>query len=315
MTENDGQWERELVTKLASAALKEQRRARLWGIFFKLLTFAYITFILLMAVDWKGRADLAGGKKHTAMVELSGLIAPGSDASAEKITAALQAAFKDKNTQGVIIRINSPGGSPVQSQTIYDEMRRLRKKYPDIPLYAVVEDICASGGYFVAAGADRIYVSKSSVIGSIGVLMNGFGFSGLMEKLGVDRRLITAGENKGMLDPFSPVNDKDVEHARLLVKDIHQQFISVVREGRGKRLKETPDMFSGLIWTGQMSIELGLADGLGSLESVARDVVKAEDIVDYSQKENFAEKVARRFGASVASSLAEYALRASPGIR
>jgi len=203
----------------------------------------------------------------------------------------------------------------VQSQTIYDEMRRLRKKYPDIPLYAVVEDICASGGYFVAAGADRIYVSKSSVIGSIGVLMNGFGFSGLMEKLGVDRRLITAGENKGMLDPFSPVNDKDVEHARLLVKDIHQQFISVVREGRGKRLKETPDMFSGLIWTGQMSIELGLADGLGSLESVARDVVKAEDIVDYSQKENFAEKVARRFGASVASSLAEYALRASPGIR
>ena len=315
MTENDGQWERELVTKLASAALKEQRRARLWGIFFKLLTFAYITFILLMAVDWKGRAELAGGKKHTAMVELSGLIAPGSDASAEKITAALQAAFKDKNTQGVIIRINSPGGSPVQSQTIYDEMRRLRKKYPDIPLYAVVEDICASGGYFVAAGADRIYVSKSSVIGSIGVLMNGFGFSGLMEKLGVDRRLITAGENKGMLDPFSPVNDKDVEHARLLVKDIHQQFISVVREGRGKRLKETPDMFSGLIWTGQMSIELGLADGLGSLESVARDVVKAEDIVDYSQKENFAEKVARRFGASVASSLAEYALRASPGIR
>ena len=315
MTENDGQWERELVTKLASAALKEQRRARLWGIFFKLLTFAYITFILLMAVDWKGRAELAGGKKHTAMVELSGLIAPGSDASAEKITAALQAAFKDKNTQGVIIRINSPGGSPVQSQTIYDEMRRLRKKYPDIPLYAVVEDICASGGYFVAAGADRIYVSKSSVVGSIGVLMNGFGFSGLMEKLGVDRRLITAGENKGMLDPFSPVNDKDVEHARLLIKDIHQQFIGVVREGRGKRLKETPDMFSGLIWTGQMSIELGLADGLGSLESVARDVVKAEDIVDYSQKENIAEKLARRFGASVASSLAEYALRASPGIR
>ena len=315
MTENDGQWERELVTRLASAALKEQRRARLWGIFFKLLTFAYITFVLLLAVDWKGRAELAGGKKHTAMVELSGLIAPGTDASAEKITAALQAAFKDKNTQGVIIRINSPGGSPVQSQTIYDEMRRLRKKYPDIPLYAVVEDICASGGYFVAAGADRIYVSKSSVVGSIGVLMNGFGFSGLMEKLGVDRRLITAGENKGMLDPFSPVNDKDVEHARLLIKDIHQQFIGVVREGRGKRLKETPDMFSGLIWTGQMSIELGLADGLGSLESVARDVVKAEDIVDYSQKENIAEKLVRRFGASVASSLAEYALRASPGIR
>ena len=313
MTDNDGQWERGLIEKLATAALKEQRRARLWGIFFKLLTFAYITVIILLAVDWKSVGEVSG--KHTALVEVSGVIAPGTDASAERVTMALQAAFKDKNTQGVIIRINSPGGSPVQSQTIYDEMRRLRKKYPDIPLYAVVEDICASGGYFVAAGADRIYVSKSSVIGSIGVLMNGFGFSGLMEKLGVDRRLITAGENKGMLDPFSPVNDKDVEHARLLVKDIHQQFISVVREGRGKRLKETPDMFSGLIWTGQMSIELGLADGLGSLESVARDVVKAEDIVDYSQKENFAEKVARRFGASVASSLAEYALRASPGIR
>ena len=315
MDENSSQWERELVTKLATAALKEQRRARLWGIFFKLLTFAYITFILVLAVDWKGRAELGSGKKHTAMVDLSGLIAPGGDASADKINTALQAAFKDRNTQGVVLRINSPGGSPVQSQTIYDEMRRLRKKYPDIPLYAVVEDICASGGYFVAAGADRIYVSKSSVVGSIGVLMNGFGFSGLMDKLGIDRRLVTAGENKGMLDPFSPVQQKDVEHARKLVGDIHQQFIAVVREGRGKRLKETPDMFSGLIWTGQMSIELGLADALGSLESVARDVIKAEDIVDFTQKEGLAEKVAKRFGAGAASALAEFALRSSPAIR
>ena len=315
MADNESQWERELVTKLATAALKEQRRARLWGIFFKLLTFAYITFILLLAVDWKGRAELASGKKHTAMVELSGLITPGGDASAEKINTALQAAFKDKNTQGVVIRINSPGGSPVQSQTIYDEMRRLRKKYPDVPLYAVVEDICASGGYFVAAGADRIYVSKSSVVGSIGVLMNGFGFTGLMDKLGIDRRLVTAGENKGMLDPFSPVQQRDVEHARKLVGDIHQQFIAVVREGRGKRLKETPDMFSGLIWTGQMSIELGLADALGSLESVARDVIKAEDIVDFTQKEGLAEKVAKRFGAGVANAFAELALRSSPGFR
>ncbi len=315
MADNESQWERELVTKLATAALKEQRRARLWGIFFKLLTFAYITFILLLAVDWKGRAELASGKKHTAMVELSGLITPGGDASAEKINTALQAAFKDKNTQGVVIRINSPGGSPVQSQTIYDEMRRLRKKYPDVPLYAVVEDICASGGYFVAAGADRIYVSKSSVVGSIGVLMNGFGFTGLMDKLGIDRRLVTAGENKGMLDPFSPVQQRDVEHARKLVGDIHQQFIAVVREGRGKRLKETPDMFSGLIWTGQMSIELGLADALGSLESVARDVIKAEDIVDFTQKEGLAEKVAKRFGAGVAGALAELAIRSSPALR
>src|SRR5712691_1174129 len=315
MTDSNSSWERELVTKLANEALLEQRKRRRWGIFFKLLTFAYVTFLLIVMVDWSGRGDLTGGKKHTAMVELSGLIAPGTDASAERINTALQAAFKDKNTQGVIVRINSPGGSPVQAQTIYDEMRRLRKKYPDIPLYAVVEDICASGGYFVAAGADRIYVSKSSVVGSIGVLMNGFGFTGLMDKLGVDRRLITAGENKGMLDPFSPVNEKDVEYARTLVKDIHQQFIGVVREGRGKRLKETPDMFSGLIWTGQMSVELGLADGFGSLDSVARDVIKAEEIVDYTQKEGFAEQFARRFGAAAAGALAEFTLKYSPGIR
>ena len=311
MTDGNGSWERDLVTKLASEALKEQRRRRRWGIFFKLLTFAYITFILILVMDWSSRGDFTSGKKHTAMVELSGVIAPGSDASAEKVTASLQAAFKDKNTQGVIMRINSPGGSPVQAQTIYDEMKRLRKKYPDIPLYAVVEDICASGGYFVAVGADRIYVGKASIVGSIGVLMNGFGFTGLMDKLGVERRLITAGKNKGMLDPFSPLEAKDKAYISGMMEDIHQQFIGVVKEGRGKRLKETPDMFSGLIWTGQMSIDLGLADGVGTLDSVARDVIKAEDIVDYTMKEGIAEKVAKRFGASVASSLWEYALRAS----
>jgi len=313
MTDNDPQWERDLIAKLATAALKEQRRARLWGIFFKLLTFAYVTFLLVVMVDWKGRAEMASGKKHTAMVEVSGLIAPGSDASAERVTSALQAAFKDKNTQGVVVRCNSPGGSPVQAQTIYDEMRRLRKQYPDIPLYAVVEDVCASGGYFVAVGADRIYVAKASVVGSIGGLMNGFGFTGLMEKLGVERRLITAGENKAMLDPFSPVDEKDVAHLKQLMADIHQQFIGVVKEGRGKRLKETPEIFSGLIWTGQKSVELGLADGFGSLDSVARDVVKAEDIVDFSSRESVVEKFARRFGASAASALLESALRNSAG--
>jgi protease IV len=312
MTDNNSSWERELVTRLATEALAEQKRRRRWGIFFKLLTFAYVTFLLVMLIDWQGRAELSGGKKHTAMVELNGIISPGADASAEKINSALQAAFKDKNTQGVIMRINSPGGSPVQSQTIYDEMKRLRKKYPDIPLYVVVEDICASGGYFVAAGADRIYVSPSSIVGSIGVLMNGFGFTGLMDKLGVDRRLITAGENKGMLDPFSPVDPKEVEYAKTLIKDVHQQFIAVVKEGRGKRLKETPDMFSGLIWTGAKSVELGLADGYGSLDSVAREVIKAEDIVDYTQKEGFAEKVAKRFGASMANTMARALLQASP---
>lgn len=309
---DDGRWERGLITRLATAALAEQRRARRWGIFFKLLFFAYLTFFLVALVDWQ---DVAGSKKHTAMVDLTGIIAPGNDASAEKINASLQAAFKDKNTQGVILRINSPGGSPVQAQTIYDEMRRLRKKYPQIPLYVVVEDICASGGYFVAAGADKIYVTKSSLVGSIGVLMNGFGFTGLMDKLGVDRRLITAGEHKGMLDPFSPLSQQDRAYAQKLIDDVHQQFIAVVREGRGQRLKETPDTFSGLIWTGDKSVELGLADGYGTLESVARDVVKAEDIVDYTQKEGIAEKVARRFGAAAASTLAEIALRSSPLLR
>ena len=309
-TSSSGIWERELVTKLATAALKEQRRARLWGIFFKLLTFAYLSLILLMAIDWRGDG-VTGGKKHTAMVEVNGLIAPGSDASAERINSALQAAFKDKNTQGVVMRINSPGGSPVQAQTVYDEMKRLRQLHPNIPLYAVIEDVCASGGYFIAAGADRIYVGKASIVGSIGVLMNGFGFTGLMDKLGVERRLLTAGENKGMLDPFSPVDPKDKAHIQTMLGDIHQQFIGVVKEGRGKRLKESPEIFSGLIWTGQKSIDLGLADAIGSLESVARDVVKAEEIVDFTQKEGIAEKFARRFGAAAANTFAEAVLRAS----
>lgn len=311
MTDND-RWERELVTRLASAALKEQRRARLWGIFFKLLTFAYITLILVMALDWKGSTEVASGGKHTAMVEVNGTIASGGDVSAEKVNAALRAAFKDKNTQGVVLRINSPGGSPVQAQYIYDEMRRLRDKHPDIPLYAVVEDVCASGGYFIAVGADRIYVARSSIVGSIGVLMNGFGFVGTMEKLGIERRLITAGENKAMLDPFSPLEEQDRRYAEGLAKEIHAQFVDVVKQGRGKRLKESPEVFSGLIWSGDRSVELGLADGIGSLEYVAREVVKADTIVDFTQKENFAERFAKRFGAGAATALAELALRASP---
>jgi protease-4 len=315
MTENSGHWERELIERLATAALKEQRRARLWGIFFKLLGFAYLIALLLVAIDWRQKTDVTGGRKHTAVVEVSGVIAPGSDASAEKVTSALQSAFKDKNTQGVVVRINSPGGSPVQAQTIYDEMRRLRKKYPDIPLYAVIEDVCASGGYYVAVGADRIYVSRSSIVGSIGVRMDSFGFTGLMEKLGIERRLLTSGDNKGLLDPFLPLEESHKQHALALMGEIHNQFIGVVREGRGKRLKESPEIFSGLIWSGQRSIELGLADAFGSLDFVAREVIKAEDLVDFTPKENIAEKIARRFGAGVASSLLESALRATPGLR
>ena len=314
MTDNADQWERKLVEKIALAGIAEQRRARRWGIFFKLLTFAYITWIVLLVTGWQA-AEAPSAERHTALVEIDGLIAPGTDASAERVIAALQAAFEDQRTKGVVLRINSPGGSPVQAQTIYDEMRRLRKKYPKIPLYAVVEDLCASGGYYVAVGADRIYVSKSSIVGSIGVRMDGFGVTGLMEKLGVERRLLTAGENKAMLDPFLPLNERHKAYALALMDEIHAQFIEVVREGRGDRLKETPEMFSGLIWSGQKGIELGLADAIGSLDYVAREVIKAEEIVDFTQKENFAERLARRFGASVARVFAELALRDAPLLR
>jgi protease-4 len=222
------------------------------------------------------------------------------------VIASLQGAFDDKKTKGVILRINSPGGSPVQAGQIYDEIKRLRKLHPKTPLYAVVDDICASGGYYVAAGADRIFVDKASIVGSIGVLMDGFGFTQTMEKLGVERRLLTAGENKGFLDPFSPLDPKQQVFAKQMLEEIHGQFIGVVREGRGKRLKETPEMFSGLVWSGEKSIELGLADALGSVDSVARDVIKAEDIVDYTQQESFAERLAGRLGAAMASALTPF---------
>jgi len=311
MADNDQQWERGLIEKLATAALKEQRRARLWGIFWKLLTFAYLTVIILLAMDWKDSGEAAKTGRHTALVEIKGLIAPGSDSSAEKVSLALQSAFKDKNTQGVVLRINSPGGSPVQAQNIFDEIRRLRAKYPKVPLYAVVEDLCASGGYYVAAAADKIYVAKGSIVGSIGVRMDNFSVVGLMEKHGIERRLITAGKNKALLDPFLPEQPEHKKIAEELVGEIHQQFIDAVREGRGKRLKETPDMFTGLIWTGPKSIELGLADSLGTLDSVARDVIKAEDVVDYTQKENIAEKFARRFGMGATSALLEFFARSN----
>lgn len=315
MAQEEKNWERETLEKLAFSALKEQTKARRWGIFFKLLTFAYVTFLLLMVFEWRGDGDLIADGKHTALVELEGVIDAKGDASAEKIASALQTAFKDKNTQGVILRINSPGGSPVQSGIINDEVRRLRGNYPNTPLYVVVEDVCASGGYFVAAAADKIYVNKASLVGSIGVLMDGFGFTGGMEKLGVERRLLAAGENKGFMDPFSPVDAKQKEYALGMLNDIHQQFIAVVKQGRGKRLKDDPELFSGLIWTGQRAVELGLADGYGSVESVARDVIKAEAIVDYTEKANPLERIAKRVGASAARSFADFTLRESIRLR
>lgn len=307
-------WERQLLEKLALAALDEQRRRRRWGVFFKLLGFSYLIAVLVLVVDWGGSEKLADGR-HTAVVYLHGVIESSGEASAEKIVGALQSAFEDKGTAGVVLRINSPGGSPVQAGIIYDEIRRLRAKYPAIPLYAVVEDLCASGGYYVAAAADNIYVNQASVIGSIGVLMDGFGFKGVMDKLGVERRLLTAGENKGFLDPFSPVDAKQRQHAQSLLDDIHQQFIAVVRQGRGRRLQETPDMFSGLMWTGEQGVKLGLADAYGTVDSVARDVVKAEDLVDYSVKENIAERFAKRIGADFAQSMMVSLLGQRPAMR
>jgi protease-4 len=298
-------WERQAIERIALAGLIEQRRARRWGIFFKLLIFIYLFALLFIGMGWIGKKD-AGTGKHTALVEINGVISHNSLASADNVTAGLQDAFKDKRTQGVILRINSPGGSPVQAGHINEEIRRLRTKYPDIPLYAVVEDIGASGGYYVAVAADRIYVDKASIIGSIGVVMDSFGFTGTMEKLGVERRALASGENKTFLDPFAPVIEEHKEHAQEMIQQIHKQFIGVVRQGRGKRLKETPDMYSGLLWVGQRSIELGLADALGSVDYVAREVIKAEEIVDFTLRENVAERLAKKFGAGMADGMARF---------
>lgn len=307
MSDQNDNWERSVLEKLAMSAIQEQRRTRHWGIFFKVLTFAYLFIVLFLIMGWIGKSDGAlSTDKHTALIELNGVISADRNANADNIIGSLQDAFKDKNTQGVILRINSPGGSPVQSGYINDEIRRLRTQYPNIPLYVVVEDMCASGGYYIAAAADKIYVNKASIVGSIGVLMDGFGFTGTMEKLGIERRLMTAGENKGFMDPFSPRNPKHEEFTRKMLAEIHQQFIDVVKQGRGKRLKETPEMFSGLFWTGEQSIKMGLADEIGTVESVARDVIKAEDIVDFTTHEGFADRLAKKFGAGVASAFSGF---------
>jgi protease-4 len=300
-------WERSVLEKVALQALAEQRRARQWSALFKLLWFALILLVIGISLGWIGRSDKDSSSvsvgKHTALVDLEGVIAPDGKASAEKMIKALNRAFKDGNTQGVVLRINSPGGSPVQAGYINDEVRRLRAKYPSIPLYAVVQDLCASGGYYVAVSADKIYVDKASLVGSIGVIIGGFGFVGTLEKLGIERRAYTAGDNKDFLDPFQPENPVHREHAKKMLGEIHQQFINVVRQGRGKRLKETPEIFSGLVWTGERSVELGLTDSLGSLEYVAREVIKAEKVVDYTPDDNVFETLSKRLGTSFGETL------------
>ena len=316
-------WERAVLEKLALKALEEQRRARQWSALFKLLWFVFAFVILSIWLGWIGRPEKdslgSGTGKHTALVDLEGVIAPDGKASADKMIKALNRAFKDTGTQGVVLRINSPGGSPVQAGYINDEIRRLRAKYPNTPIYAVVQDLCASGGYYVAVATDRIYVDKASLVGSIGAIIGSFGFVGAMEKLGIERRAYTAGENKDFLDPFVPEVPAHREHAKKMLAEIHQQFIRIVRQGRGSRLKESPDLFSGLVWTGEKSVELGLADALGGLEFVARDVIKAERVVDYTPKENvfeqLTERLGARFGASLGRAALEAATRPSPGVR
>jgi len=304
-------WERATLEKLALAAIEEQRAARRWRNGIRL---AWLVFLSVLV--WMGMQQSTPGtdvsKPHTAVVEIKGEIASGTEASAELVVAAMRGAFEDQGAQAVVLLINSPGGSPVQAGIINDEIHRLKAKH-NKPVYAVVEETCASAAYYIAAGADQIFVDKASIVGSIGVLMDGFGFTGLMDKLGVERRLMTAGENKGFMDPFSPQTEKQRAFAQGMLDQIHQQFITVVKNGRGKRLKETPETFSGLFWTGQQAVEMGLADQLGNLDFVAREIVKAEELVDYTRRDNVAERLVKRFGASIGQGAA-VALKTMPGL-
>ena len=305
-------WERDAIQKLLLADVRERRATRRWRMFKSL-----VWMLLFGALVWVLASDQLSGAApstpHTALVAIKGEIADTGEGSAESVLPALRSAMEDEGAQALVLLINSPGGSPVQAGLIHDEIVRLRKLH-DKPVYVVVEESCASAAYYIAAGADKIFVDKASLVGSIGVLINGFGFVGTLDKLGVERRLLTAGENKGFLDPFSPQSDAHRTHAQKMLDQIHQQFITVVRQGRGDRLKETPDMFSGLFWTGAQAVQMGLADQLGSLDSVARDVVKAEKLVDYTNKENIAERLAKRFGTAMGNG-AVGALRTLPLLR
>ena len=308
------QWERLALEQLLLENLKETRKARRWKAVLRVLTLLVLIGVVLSVFDFHLPGRGMGTEKHTALVTLEGEISSSSLANALDINSSLTAAFENEGSAGVILRINSPGGSPVQAGMINDEIHRLRKLYPSKPFYVVVEDICASGGYYVAVAGDQILVDKASLVGSIGVIMEGFGFTGLMDKLGVTRRMITAGSNKGMMDPFSKENPQQVEMVKTMLDEIHQQFIAVVKEGRGARLKESADLFSGRIWNGEQAIKIGLVDGYGTVDSVARDIFKATDILDYTLKENFAERVAKRFGAH-AGAAAGKALIKSPDLK
>jgi protease-4 len=307
-------WERDLLERLAFAAITEQRRSRRWGIFFKLFFAAYLVLLLVIAQSdsWSGKSLAT---RHTALIDMEGVISADSLANADNVISGLRAAFENKSTQGIVLRANSPGGSPVQAGYINDEIKRLRAKYPKVPLYAVIGDVCASGCYYVVAAADKIYADKASIVGSIGVLMNGFGFVDTMKKVGVERRLMTAGEHKGFLDPFGPVKPAEAGHAQKMLDEIHRQFIETIRAGRGKALKESRDMYSGLFWTGEEAVKMGLVDSLGGASYVAREVIGAEDIVDYTYRENVFDRFARRLGTAMAQTIGTDLLGRTPVLK
>ncbi|MDI9245810.1 S49 family peptidase [Marinobacter sp. CHS3-4] len=304
-----------LIEKLVMSLQSEQRKSRRWGIFFKLLTFAYL-FGLFFVIQFPGAGSLESASgKHTAVVDVSGTIAADELASADNIVGGLRRAFEEENSVAVIMRINSPGGSPVQAGYVYDEMVRLRAEYPDKKLYAVISDVGASGAYYMAAAADEIYADKASLVGSIGVVAGGFGFTGTMEKLGIDRRLYTAGENKAFLDPFSPEDEQEVDFWQDVLETTHQQFIESVREGRGDRLADDEKLFSGLIWSGEQALDLGLVDGLGSTSHVARQVIGQEELVDYSHRKSPLQDIVDQFGVSIGSGIADYLMESRLQLR
>ncbi len=294
---SNNSWERKVIEDLAFAALKEQRRARRWGYVFKGFVFLYLVAILILALPKDHESGIT--TEHTALVEVNGVIASDSEANADTIVTGIRDAFDNDLAKALILRLNTPGGSPVQAGIINDEINRLKETRPDFPVYAVIQDICASGGYYIAVAADEIYADKASIVGSIGVRMDSFGFEKAIDKLGVERRLLTAGEHKGFLDPFLPAQEEDIKHVQGMLDNIHQQFISVVKQGRGDKLANNPKLFSGLIWSGEQALPLGLIDGLASTSQVARDVVGTEDIIDYTPRPSYLDRVAGQLGVSV----------------
>ncbi|WP_262966066.1 S49 family peptidase [Methylobacter psychrophilus] len=307
-------WERDILSKLALAAVTEQTRARRWSVFFKSLIFIYLFAVFGMAIYPKLKMDIGvDSKYHTALIDVVGVIADGKEANATDIIESLRDAVKDKGTKGIILHSNSPGGSPVQSAYVYEEIRNIKKAHPELPIYAVVSDMCASGCYYIASASDKIFVNPSSLIGSIGVLMDGFGFVDIMQKMGVERRLLTAGAHKAMLDPFSAAKADETKYMQGLLDQVHQQFISAVKAGRGDRLQETPDMFSGLVWTGEAGVKLGIADGFGNDDYVAKDIIGAEKLVDFTQQGSFLDKMTGKLGTSFGQAIGS--LLQGPSIR